>query len=1035
MKTKIKKLLSVILTVMILFTVIPFSVSAADKYSDIKGHWAENAINTWSEYGILLGYPEGTFGPGGDITRAEMAAIINRVMDYTQKSYNGTFSDVSATDWFSDDLLKLHAAGIVSGTNGQVKPNEKITREEAVTMIAKAFEIYDENARTNFTDEGSIAGSALPYVRGMKANRYINGYPDGSFGPKSVLTRAEVVTVLDNVIKGFYNTYATYGTSSRNTPIDGNVVISSPDVSLINYDVRGNVYITPGVDIGQVDLTGTTISGTLYVWGGLIRLENSNITNMVLKSNGTRVSAKSSTLRNVSVLSGTFDADASTKITSIDMTDSTINLLYRTEVDRITAAGGAINVGDYSTVSSITATGTKIDVKVNSVVDKITIGRGTGVSLRVDGKVGELMSDENIQVSGSGIVDKSNLVNENAITLKSIVPDGSTAALTSKLTLTFDKDIPNFSINDIAISMVNNINTGAVKGTLTKTANTTGVYELTLSNIGQSGSINVAVTKSGYEITDSRTQKEVYIYYVQTTNAVVSNPIADGNQSYRTSKITVTLDQDILNLGTTDFTLSDPNNTGAAIGGVTKTGTGIYELTIINIAQSGNITLSLTKAGYTFSTSASTTATKTSTYVSGNIYIWYNVNALTQISFTGLTQIGGSTTTTTTKLQLSFNVDNIQPANIVISGGTASGSVGTATANVTSVITRTGYGVYEVDITPNITTAGYTAGNINVTVTPPTGYTYTPSSRSVTIYKPVTSTISFSNLTQNGSNSSTTTRLTLTFSPDFTNMSTTTIYNAISFSSNSTGITKQSISSLGNGQYELYVTGITASGNVTVNIGTISGYTISGASRTVQVYYYGNNDVSLLSVVPNSAAGATTTMLTLTFDKPITNFTASDITLSGGATINGSVSGSNGVYTIPITVTATTASTTISVRVSKTGYTILGSPYNVTVYHVDPTTNVRVTGISSNGEVNSTTTNAVFIQLDKEVDLTGNISISGGSTGARLSGIGINGITYTIDITGITQSGNITVTISKPGYTFNNLSTYTATLPVYYVAP
>ena len=1037
MKINTKKLLSVILVVMILFTAAPFSAVAADKYSDVKGHWAENAINTWSDYGILLGYEDGNFRPGNDITRAEMAAIINRVMDYTERSPNGTFSDVTLNDWFSDDILKLHAAGIISVTTGRVNPNEKITREEAVTMIAKAFDIYDETARTNFTDESSIDNWALPYVRGMKADRYINGYEDGSFRPKGVLTRAEVVTILDNIIQGFFNTYATHGSNSRTTTIYGNLVISSPDVSLINYDITGNVYITPGVGRGEVDLSGTTISGTLYVWGGgsnTIRLRDSNVSNIVLDNAATRVFAASSTLRNVNILNGIFEADDSSRITTIDMKNGTVNLLYRVEVDRVTASGGSINIENQSNVSDITAASTAINIKSNATVGKITINRGYGASLRVDGTLRELMSDEDITVSGSGTIEKSNLVKENVITVKSITADGSNSALTSKLTLTFDKDIANLSVNDITITMVNNLNTGVIKGTLTKTENMTGVYELTLNNITQSGYVNVTVSKSGFEITDSRSQKDIYLYYIQTTNVVVSNILPDGSQSYRTSKITFTFSQDIQNLAAADFKISDPGNTGAAISSLVRVDTGKYELYITNIVLSGNITVSLAKPGYTFTTStAATNATKLTTYVSGNIYVWYNINTLTQVAFNGLTADGG-TTGATTYLRLTFSQD-IQPSDIVISSGTASGLTGTSGNASKGTLTKYSAGVYDLSITP------LTAGTINVTVTPPAGYTYTPSSRSVTIYKPDTTQTSFNGATANGSssgtNAATTTKITLTFSSNF-NIATTTLYNAISFTSTGgTGITKQSIESLGNGQYDLYVSGISASGSVTINIGAISGYTINNPSRTAQVYYSGNN-VNFTYVTANGVSGAaSTTMLTLIFDKAIPGLAITDITLSGGATISGTLGTTTtaGVYNLPITVSSGNASRNITVTVNKSGYTITPSSVSATVYYANPAENRSVYPINVNGSTTEATTTITVSFAEPVLNLVRNDFRISSTDNPNIAITNVSGssIEYVLTVTGITRSGDATLSFSKTGYTFgdNHQETFSTLLRVY----
>jgi len=87
---------------------------AAVVLKDIGGHWAEDTIAKWVEQGLISGYTDGTFRPDNSITRAEFMALVNRAFGFNKKAAIGFF-DVSATDWFYDEIAKAVKAGYISG--------------------------------------------------------------------------------------------------------------------------------------------------------------------------------------------------------------------------------------------------------------------------------------------------------------------------------------------------------------------------------------------------------------------------------------------------------------------------------------------------------------------------------------------------------------------------------------------------------------------------------------------------------------------------------------------------------------------------------------------------------------------------------------------------------------------------------------------------------------------------------------------------------------------------------------------------------
>ena len=114
----------------------------AQKFSDTAAHWASAAIDKWAGYDVLNG-SEGKFRPDAPITRAEMATVLDNMMDY-QIAAKNSFSDVPSGAWYADAVLKANAAGILNGDGaGHATPTANITREQAALMLARAFAVSE----------------------------------------------------------------------------------------------------------------------------------------------------------------------------------------------------------------------------------------------------------------------------------------------------------------------------------------------------------------------------------------------------------------------------------------------------------------------------------------------------------------------------------------------------------------------------------------------------------------------------------------------------------------------------------------------------------------------------------------------------------------------------------------------------------------------------------------------------------------------------------------------------------------------------
>ena len=231
----------------------------AAAFTDTAGHWAEGAINKWSqEYSLIQGYEDGTFRPDDSITRGAFAGIMDRFMKFQEISPVQTFSDTAGTYWESA-ILKLHAAGVYLGNDGKALPSDTITRQQAVTMIARAFDITSSGtAALPYGDEALIADYARGAVAEMSARGYITDSWNGDFRPTDPITRAEIVNIFSNMVQTLIQDSGTH-----TGDVNGTVMINaSGSVSLENMKISGDLILAPGVT-GPVTLTNVTIAGAI----------------------------------------------------------------------------------------------------------------------------------------------------------------------------------------------------------------------------------------------------------------------------------------------------------------------------------------------------------------------------------------------------------------------------------------------------------------------------------------------------------------------------------------------------------------------------------------------------------------------------------------------------------------------------------------------------------------------------------------------------------------------------------------------------
>ena len=271
---KHKRILAMILAVASCLS-LAVGASAANtttrKATDFRDYdrtaWYAEAVSAAVDNGLLYGKSATIIDPNGAMTRAEMAAIINRSFGCYKTADISQYKDVSKEKWYYKDIALAAQMGTYNGRSTSTMASDApISRQEAMTVVARALELdYDAYAKTDlsaFSDRSEISNWALPYVRAMVGADYIHGRGK-VLAPQDDITRAEFAQIFANIISSYITVKGTY-----DKDIKGSVLIRTDEVTLQNMTVDGDLIIGCGAADGKITLDNVTVKGRLLVWGG-----------------------------------------------------------------------------------------------------------------------------------------------------------------------------------------------------------------------------------------------------------------------------------------------------------------------------------------------------------------------------------------------------------------------------------------------------------------------------------------------------------------------------------------------------------------------------------------------------------------------------------------------------------------------------------------------------------------------------------------------------------------------------------------------
>lgn len=185
------------------------------EFTDAAKHWAKDEINDMGSRMVVSGDGNGNYAPDRDITRAEFAAIVVKALGLQPGGKeNNPFGDVKGTDWFAESVSAAYEYGIVAGDdNNLFRPQNKITREQAMTMAGRAMDVTGlkteeeiasvdaEKVLAAYIDAGQVSNYAKSGAAACIDSGIINGKGTNRIAPKENITRAEVAVIIKRLLE------------------------------------------------------------------------------------------------------------------------------------------------------------------------------------------------------------------------------------------------------------------------------------------------------------------------------------------------------------------------------------------------------------------------------------------------------------------------------------------------------------------------------------------------------------------------------------------------------------------------------------------------------------------------------------------------------------------------------------------------------------------------------------------------------------------------------------------------------------------
>ena len=247
-----RRFVAVLLSLCLILAFIPVSAMAVE-FDDAQGHWAEAAIDRWSDAGVVSGVGNNDFDPEGEMNRAQAASVFSELLQLTDEADISNFIDIPDNAWYAGHIAKCVDAGIMAGMSDTImEPETTLSREMFFTMFAQAMGIErEETSDVKFNDSAEASSWAVGYINALANRGFISGMGDGSVEPLSDINRASVMALLNQAI-------VTYAVEEGAQNVDGTgiVLVLADNVSITADEPITVVVANEGATVSLAGATG-----------------------------------------------------------------------------------------------------------------------------------------------------------------------------------------------------------------------------------------------------------------------------------------------------------------------------------------------------------------------------------------------------------------------------------------------------------------------------------------------------------------------------------------------------------------------------------------------------------------------------------------------------------------------------------------------------------------------------------------------------------------------------------------------------------
>lgn len=351
---------------------LPSNAFAADlsQYRDFPNDWSAKSLEQAIDDGLLNG-SNGMIDAKGLLTRAQMAAIVSRAFGAAKTASLDDYRDVLPSAWYYSDMGKAVKMGAFQGANGLLNPDAPITREEAFTVLARAFALEGGGSATlkDFVDGGTVSSWASESVAALVAGGYVNG-ANGMLNLKNNITRAEFAKVITGMAASYVGAEGVSGKT-----VEGNMIVRESGASLSGMTINGDLIIADSAD--KVSLDNVKVTGRIVIRGGAdaVSIKDSKAGKGVLVSSPNGAAAISVSGGSVGTVTAKSDLSLSGSVSNVAVTDkATLTVEKNASVGTVTVSAAGSKVTGDGKVTNVQANAN--NVTVTSKGTKVTAGSG-----------------------------------------------------------------------------------------------------------------------------------------------------------------------------------------------------------------------------------------------------------------------------------------------------------------------------------------------------------------------------------------------------------------------------------------------------------------------------------------------------------------------------------------------------------------------------------------------------------------------------------------------------------------------------------